>query len=152
MQKEQHAFKKKTELAVSQMVRQPGISEQDDGIMESYLHLERHTLSSGLEFSLGRETCSFQMTIKNGFSREAEIQVRVLQLMARQSSNLNFRTPVQCSQSCMPCLAPGKQYGWALLAYMLCMSNVPAAMVLAQPLLAMYAALTLPEAFWLVGN
>lgn len=56
------------------------------------------------------------MTIRNGFSREAEIQVRVLQLMTRQSSKLNFQTPVQCSQSCRPCLAPGKLNGWALLA------------------------------------
>lgn len=92
------------------------------------------------------------MTIRNVFSREAEIQVRVLQLMARQSSNLNFQTPVQWSQSYRPCLAPGKQCGWAMFANTLCISNVPAAMVLAQPNLAMSAALTLPEAFWLVGR
>lgn len=92
------------------------------------------------------------MTIKNVFSREAEIQVRVLQLMARQSSNLNFQTPVQWSQSYRPWLAPGKQCGWAMFANTLCISNVPAAMVLAQPNLAMSAALTLPEAFWLVGR
>lgn len=55
------------------------------------------------------------MTIRNWFSREADIQVRILQLMAKQSSEINFQTPVQWSQSCRPCVAPGKQCGWALL-------------------------------------
>lgn len=80
-------------------------------------------------------------------------------LWQRQSSNLAFLTPVQCSQSCRLCFATRKHYGWALWAYTAVAQLLPLCVLCAgchdpcpSTTGSIYAALTLPEAFWLVGS